>query len=204
MEFAAFYGIYDDLICDAIIENALRKEERDFNQTIVYGKDTEVGSLLAELKAYPLMAERRLVVLKEAQDLKQVDELENYFEQVNPTTVFVFCHKYKNVDSRKSVFKKAAKAGLIFKSEKVKDYNLNFWIQTQVKASGYGITEKASALLCEFLGTDLQKIMNELEKLYLLVEKGTTINDIHIEENIGISKDYNFFELVHNFLQVCS
>lgn len=186
---------YIDLICDAIIENALREEERDFNQSIVYGRDTDVSVLLSELKAYPLMAEHRLVVLKEAQDLKQVEELESYFEQVNPTTVFVLCHKYKNVDSRKAVFKKAAKAGIIFKSEKVKDYNLNSWIQAQVKSSGYGITEKASALLCEFLGTDLQKIMNELDKLYLLVEKGTTINDIHIEENIGISKDYNFFEL---------
>ncbi len=186
---------YIDLICDAIVENALREEEKDFNQSIIYGRDADPGNLIAELKAYPMMAERRLVVLKEAQDMKGIEDLEPYFENVTPTTVFVICHKYKNVDSRKNVFKKAAKSGVTYKSAKIPDYKLADWIITQVRASGYGITEKAAVLLTEFLGNDLARITNELDKLYLLVEKGTTINDIHIEENIGISKDYNFFEL---------
>ncbi len=186
---------YIDLICDAIVENALREEERDFNQSILYGRDVDAGTLIAELKAYPMMAERRLVVLKEAQDMKGIEDLEVYFEQPTSSTVFVICHKYKNVDSRKTVFKKAAKVGVVFKSQKIQDYKLGDWIMTNVRASGYGITEKAAMLLTEFLGNDLAKITNELDKLYLLVEKGTTINDVHIEENIGISKDYNFFEL---------
>lgn len=186
---------YIDLICDAIVANALREEERDFNQSILYGRDIDAGSLIAELKAYPMMAERRLVVLREAQDMKGIEDLEPYFDNVTSSTVFVICHKYKNVDSRKNVFKKAAKAGTTYKSVKIPDYKLADWIIMQVRASGYGITEKAAVLLTEFLGNDLARITNELDKLYLLVEKGTTINDVHIEENIGISKDYNFFEL---------
>ncbi|TNE98817.1 MAG: DNA polymerase III subunit delta, partial [Bacteroidetes bacterium] len=152
---------YIDLICDAIVENALREEERDFNQSILYGRDVDAGTLIAELKAYPMMAERRLVVLKEAQDMKGIEDLEVYFEQPTSSTVFVICHKYKNVDSRKTVFKKAAQVGVVFKSQKIQDYKLGDWIMTNVRASGYGITEKAAMLLTEFLGNDLAKITNE-------------------------------------------
>jgi DNA polymerase-3 subunit delta len=188
-------ALYIDLICDAIIEAALQEHERDFNQTIVYGRDADPGSLMAELRSYPLMAERRLVVLKEAQDMKSIVDLEPYFDNPTDTTIFVICHKYGTVDSRKTVFKKVAKVALVFKSEKVQEYKLADWIMRQVKADGYGITEKAGILLADSLGNDLSRIVNELRKLYILVEKGTTLNDIHIEENIGISKDYNFFEL---------
>jgi DNA polymerase-3 subunit delta len=106
-------------------------------------------------------------------------------------------YKYKTYDTRKKLVKAAAQNGLVFKSDKVADYKLNDWITQFAKESGYGITPKASMLLTEFLGNDLSKISNELEKLEILVEKGTTINEIHIEENIGISKDYNVFELVN-------
>lgn len=187
---------YIDLIADAIEDKALEEHERDFNQSILYGKDTDVLSLISELKAYPMMAERRLVILREAQDLKDKDGLlEAYFENPTETTVFVFCHKHKKFDSRKKAIKQAAKNGIVYLSEKVRDYKINEWITEQVKEKGYSISSKAANLLGEFLGTDLSRINNELDKLAILLEAGTTISDVHIEENIGISKDYNMFEL---------
>ena len=186
-----------DAITDAIIKNALEEHERDFNQTILYGKDSDALSIISDAKSYPMMAERRLVVLKEAQDFKDIEDLLPYFEAPNAQTIFVINYKYKTYDTRKKGVKAAAKHGLVFKSEKVPEYKLVEWISAFVKKSGYGITPKASMLIAEFLGSDISKISNELEKLHLLVEKGTTINEIHIEENIGISKDYNVFELTN-------
>lgn len=188
---------YIDQITNAIVENALEEHERDFNQTILYGKDAEPLSLMAEAKGYPMMAERRLVILKEAQDFRGIEDLTSYFESPSDQTILVINYKYKKYDTRKKSIKAAAKNGLVFKSDKVKDYKLADWISGHVKSMGYGITPKATMLLAEFLGSDLSKIVNELDKLDILVEKGTTINEIHIEENIGISKDYNVFELVN-------
>jgi DNA polymerase-3 subunit delta len=186
-----------DEITEAIIENAMEPHERDFNQVVLYGKDAEPLSLISELKGYPMMGARKLVVLREAQDFKAMDDLTAYFEAPSDTTVFVVNYKYKTYDSRKTLMKSAAKNGLVFKSDKIKDYLLGDWIQTYIKSMGYGITSKASMLLVESLGNDLSRIVNEVEKLSILLEKGTTINDIHIEENIGVSKDYNVFELIN-------
>lgn len=186
-----------DLITNAIVENAMEEHERDFNQVILYGKEAEPLSLVSELKGYPMMGARKLVVLKEAQDFKQLDQLEDYMENPSDSTVFVIDYKYKTYDSRKKIVKSAAKNGLLFKSEKVKDYLLADWIQTHVKSSGYTISSKACMLLVESIGNDLSRMVNELEKLSIILEKGTAINDIHIEENIGISKDYNVFELTN-------
>jgi len=186
-----------DVLSNAITENTLEEHERDFNQTILYGKDTDVLSLISELKSYPMMSERRLVVLKEAQDFKDFDALESYTESPLDTTIFVVCHKYKAFDARKKTLKNVTKNGLVFKSEKIREYQLSEWIQTYVKSVGYDITSKAGMLLAEFLGNDLGRIVNEIDKLSILVEKGTKINEIHIEENIGISKDYNIYELTN-------
>ncbi|MEY4658288.1 MAG: polymerase subunit delta, partial [Bacteroidota bacterium] len=186
-----------DAICDALIEHALEDHERDFNQTILYGKDAEVLSLISELKAYPMMSERRLVVLKEAQSFKNLDDLEAYADQPSESTIFVVCHKYKTFDARKKVLKSFAKNGLVFKSDKVREYHLADWISNHVKTIGYSINSKASMLLAEFLGTDLGRIVKELEKLAILLPPGTTIDETHIELNIGISKDYNVFEFVN-------
>ena len=186
-----------DLIADAIMDQALEEHERDFNQTILYGKDTELLSLISELKAYPMMSERRLVVLKEAQDFKNMDGLEQYAEHPSGMTIFVICHKYKTFDARKKILKSFAKNGTIFKSDKVREYQLADWILNYVKSTGYGINSKASMLLAEFLGTDLGRIVKELEKLAILLPTGTTIDETHIELNIGISKDYNVFEFVN-------
>lgn len=188
---------YIDQLSDAIIEHALEEYERDFNQMIVYGRDADVMSIINEAKGYPAMAERRLVVVREAQDLKDFYDLEKYLAQVNPTTVLVLCYKYKNIDGKRKFAKDAAKHGIVFKSDKVRDYLLNDWISTYVRSVGYQITPKAAALLGQFLGNDLSRIANELDKLAIVLEAGTNISDIHIEENIGISKDYNLFELTN-------
>lgn len=188
---------YIDLITDAILDNALEEHEKDFNQSIVYGKDSDVYAIIAEAKGYPMMAERRVVVVKEAQDLKGIEELESYFDKPSDQTVFVLNYKYKKFDTRKKVIKAALKNGIVFQSAKIPEYKLLDWITMFAKETGYGINPKAAMLLIEFLGNDLSKISNELKKLEILVEKGTTINEIHIEENIGISKDYNAFELVN-------
>lgn len=188
---------YIDMISKAITENALEEHERDFNQTILYGKDADVLTVISEAKGYPMMAERRLVVIREAQDLKGIDDLEAYCSQPNPSTVLVLAYKYKKFDSRKKLIKEISKNGVVFTSDKVKEYQLVDWITNYLKTTEFSITPKASILLADFLGNDLSKITNELDKLALLLQKGTTINEVHIEENIGISKDYNVFELTN-------
>jgi DNA polymerase-3 subunit delta len=186
-----------DVLTKAIQDNALEESERDFNQSILYGKDAEVLSLICELKSYPMMAERRLVILKEAQYFKAIEQLESYLENPANSTIFVICYKYKTFDALKKTLKNALKNGVVFKSEKVKEYQLAEWIQQYIKTTGYELTSKACMLLIESLGNDLGRIVKELEKLAVLIEKGTIINENHIEENIGISKDYNVFELTN-------
>lgn len=189
--------LFMDMITAAIIKHGLEEHERDFNQTIIYGKEADALSVISEAKGYPMMAQRRLVVLKEAQDFKGMEDLISYFEAPNDQTILVINHKYKTYDTRKKSMKAVAKNGLVFKSEKIKEYRLPDWIKEFVISRGYSISPKASMLLAEFLGNDLSRIVNEIDKLEILVEKGTTINEIHIEENIGISKDYNVFELIN-------
>lgn len=190
-------GYFIDEITNALLNNVLEEHEKDFNQVILYGKDADVLNIVSEVKGFPMMSEYKLVIIKEAQDLKDIDKLESYFEQPSPQTVFVLNYKYKTFDSRKKSAKAAAKNGVVFKSEKVKDYQLAEWINAYVRTQGYEISSKGANMLSEFLGNDLSRITNELKKLFILIEKGTTINDIHIEENIGISKDYNPFELTN-------
>jgi len=188
---------YIDSISDAIIDTLLEEHEKGFNQSILYGKSTDLLSLLNELKSFPMGSEKRLVVLKEAQDFKKIEELCTYFENPNPTTVFVLCYKYKKYDARKKSLKLCAKSGLVFYSQKVKEYQLNEWIQSYVSSQGYTLNSKATMLLNESLGNDLGRIVNEIEKLGIVIEKGTQITEEHIEENIGVSKDYNLFELTN-------
>lgn len=192
-------AFFIDEITNAILNNALEEHEKDFNQTVVYGKEADVLSLISDAKGYPMMAERKIVLIKEAQEIKDKDLelLESYFNQPAATTIFIINYKHKKFDTRKKIAKAAKKNGLFFNAEKVKDYHLEQWITNYVKGLGYGITPKASKLLSDFLGSNLSKIVNELNKLFILLEKGTSINDIHIEENIGLSKDYNTFELTN-------
>lgn len=190
-------SFYIDLIIDAAIKHTLDDSERDFNQTIIYGKDSDLNALLAQLKQFPMMAEKQLVIMKEAQDVKDWSPLENYFENPVDSTLFIIAHKHKKADSRKKYLKSIKKTGEIFESSRLYENQVDAWIQVYLKSKGFSINPKASLLLVDFLGTDLGRISKELDKLIIVLEKGTTISEIHIEENIGVSKDYNPFELAN-------
>lgn len=186
---------YIDKLSDYIEQNVLSEDEKGFNQTVMYGRDVTMDDVVATAKRYPMMAERQVVIVKEAQELaKSIDKLESYAENPMPTTVLVFCYKYKTLDKRKKVTKNLAKTGLVYESKKLYENQVGDWIKRILAGKKYGIEPKASAMLVEFLGTDLSRINNELEKLQIILPQGTTITPDHIEENIGFSKDYNVFE----------
>jgi DNA polymerase-3 subunit delta len=186
-----------DLISNALVKNVLQDHEKGFNQSILYGKSTDLNILINELKSFPMGSDKRLVVLKEAQDFKKLEALCPYFENPNPSTIFVICYKYKKYDSRKKSLNLIVKQGAVFLSEKIREYQLNEWIQRYVTGRGFSLNSKATMMLNEFLGNDLGRIVNEVEKLSIIYPKGTALNEKHIEENIGISKDYNLFELTN-------
>jgi len=187
---------YIDKISEFIEETVLTEEERGFNQMVLYGRDVEVVDVVSHTKRFPMMAEHQVVIVKEAQDLSRTfDKFEEYAKNPQPSTVLVLCYKYKSVDKRKAVYKAIKKTGVVFESKKLYDNQVPDWIKRVLSPKGYTITPKASQLLVEFLGTDLGRINNELEKLQIVLPKNTQITPEHIEENIGISKDYNNFEL---------
>ncbi|MGA8853675.1 MAG: DNA polymerase III subunit delta [Christiangramia sp.] len=187
---------YIDRISDFIAENVLSEEEQGFNQMVIYGRDTSIDDIVSNAKRYPMMAERQVVIVKEAQDLSRtIDKLVDYAENPQPTTVLVLCYKYKKLDKRKKLHKVISKSGVIFEGKRLYENQVGDWIVKTLKSRGYNISPKAAQMLVEFLGTDLGKIDNELQKLQLICPEGTTISPEIIEENIGISKDFNNFEL---------
>lgn len=187
---------YIDKLADYIEKNVLAEEEKGFNQTVLYGRDVSMEDIIGSAKRYPMMADRQVVIVKEAQELtRTIDKLESYAGNPMPSTVLVFCYKYKTLDKRKKVTKLLEKNGLVYESKKLYDNQVGQWINRVLQGKGYAIEPKANAMLVEFLGTDLSKINNELEKMQIILPKGSTITPKHIEENIGFSKDFNVFEL---------
>ncbi len=187
---------YIDKLSDYIEQNILSEEEKGFNQTVLYGRDVTIEDIVGTAKRYPMMADRQVVIVKEAQDLtKTIDKLEHYAENPMPSTVLVFCYKYKVLDKRKKLVKLLSKNGLVYESKKLYENQVGQWITRVLQGKGYGIEPKANAMLVEFLGNDLSKINNELEKLQIILPKGSAISPKNIEENIGFSKDFNVFEL---------
>lgn len=187
---------YIDKISDFIEDQVLAEEEKGFNQMVLYGRDVTIEDIVGNAKRFPMMADKQVVIVKEAQDLSRtIDKLADYAKNPQPSTVLVICYKYKNVDKRKAVYKAIKKSGVVFESKRLYDNQIPDWIRRTLSGKGYSIVPKASQMLLEFLGTDLAKINNELEKLQIILPKGTEITPLHIEVNIGISKDYNNFEL---------
>lgn len=187
---------YIDKLSDYIEQNILTEEEKGFNQTVLYGRDVTVEDIISLAKRYPMMAERQVIIVKEAQDLiRTIDKLESYAENPMTTTVLVVCYKYKTLDKRKKVTKLLARSGVVYESKKLYENQVAEWIKRVLSGKKYAIEPKAVAMLVEFLGTDLSKINNELEKLQIILPKGATITAKDIEENIGFSKDFNVFEL---------
>ena len=189
---------YIDLISDALEAHVLSEAEKGFNQTIFYGKDADPMSVLNAAKRYPMMSDYQLILVKEAQELKldkAGDQFLAYCEQPLASTVLVLCHKYGKFDKRKKVYKTIEKKGLVFESASIYDNKVPGWIEDYVKSKNYHINPKASALLAEYLGNDLSKVSNELDKLMLNVPQGQEIGTKEVQDNIGISKEYNVFEL---------
>jgi len=188
---------YIDKISDFIENNVLDEAEKGFNQMVLYGRDVSIDDIVSNAKRYPMMAERQVVIVKEAQDLSRtIEKLVKYAENPQPSTVLVLNYKYKKLDKRKALYKAINKhGGQVFESKKLYENQVPDWIRRVLKGQGYDISPKAAQMLVEFLGTDLGKVNNELNKLKIVLPKGTQITPEHIEENIGISKDFNNFEL---------
>lgn len=189
-----------DLISDYIQDNVLSEDEKAFNLTVLYGKDVDISAIVGAAKRFPMMADYQVVIIKEAQDLKLSGEdnsnrLIHYLEHPQPSTLLVFCHKHGKLDKRTALYKAISKNAVVLESSKLYDDKIPEWINAYVRDSGYSLSPKASLLLAESLGNDLSKIVNETGKLFINLPKGSTINEDYIEQNIGISKDYNVFEL---------
>jgi len=184
-----------DKITDFIAKNVLDEAEQAFNQTIMYGKDSKIEDVINAAKRFPMMANHQVIIVKEAQDLKQIEKLQFYAEQPLNSTILVINYKKKAFDKRKKVYKALKKTGVIFESKRLYENQVGSWISTYLKNKKYAISPVSSKLLTDFLGTDLSKISNELDKLMITLPANSTITPEHIEKNIGISKDYNVFEL---------
>jgi len=187
---------YIDLISDLLEHKVLSEEEKSFNQTILYGKDTTAEEIISVCKRFPMMSKFQLVIIKEAQDLSsKIDGLINYLLNPMHSTVLVINYKYKTLDKRKKIYKAIQKFGLILNSKKPYENQVSTWILNKLKEDNYTIDLKANQMLVEFLGGDLKMINNQLNKLKLLKPENNYIDPKLIEKNIGISKDFNIFEL---------
>jgi len=187
---------YIDVISDYIESYVLQEEEKGFNQMVLYGKEVSIQDIVSNSKRYPMMAERQVIIVKEAQNLtKTIEQLVEYAKNPQPTTVLVFNYKYKTLDKRKTLYKALSKTAVVFESKKIYEDKIPNWIQSFLKSKQISITPKAALMLTEFLGTDLSKIANELNKLEIVLGAKKEITPELIEENIGISKDFNNFEL---------
>lgn len=185
-----------DRLAEFIGDNILREDEKAFNQLILYGKEVSIDEVVGAAKRYPMMSERQVVIVKEAQHLsRSIEDLTAYAENPQLSTVLVICFKYKKLDKRKKLHKALRQHALVFESRKLYENQVSEWIRSLLKGKGYNISHKAALLLVEYLGTDLSRISNELEKLQLVLSEGSEIGPNDIEEHIGISKDYNNFEL---------
>ena len=188
---------YPDMVSDFIMKNVLSEEEKSFNQSVFYGKDTNSEELINAARRYPMMSSHQVIILKEAQHMRDIDNLEIYARNPLKSTILVINYKYSSFDKRKKLYKAVREGnGIIFESPKLYESQISGWITSWLKSRNCAIDPAAGVLLVEYLGNDLGKIANELEKLILsLPENDKRITPLSIERNIGISKDYNTFEL---------
>lgn len=187
---------YIDLIADYIADNAIEEEQRDFNQVVVYGLDTTPSQVMDAAHAAPMMAEFQVVIVREAQLLKGIEHLEKYIRNPIPSTILVVCYKKEPPKAKKGWVAEAEKNGVFFESKKMRDYQLPSFITGYLKKKGCEIEQKACLMISEFIGADLGRIVSELDKLFLTLPAGETrIVPEYVEKQIGISKDYNVYEL---------
>jgi DNA polymerase-3 subunit delta len=187
---------YIDLISDYIQNNILDDSQKEFDLSVLYGKDVDISSVINAAKRFPMMSPYQILIIKEAQNIKDIDKLEFYLKNYSPSTILVICYKYGTVDGRRKWVTDLKKIGVVYDSKKLRDYEIAAWITKCAKEKSLVIDEKAVVMLADFLGTDLSKIANELEKLSIIMPAGNNrITPDIIEKNIGISKDFNVFEL---------
>ena len=187
---------YIDRISEYIAQTVLNENEKEFNQTIVYGADTDIATVINAAKRYPMMSKYQVVIVKEAQNIKNIEELAYYLQKPLDSTILVLCHKHGTLDRRKKLAAEIEKVGVLFESKKIKDAQLPGFISSYLKRRSVEIEPKASEMMAEFVGADLSRMAGELEKLIItLPREQKRITPEQIERNIGISKDYNNFEL---------
>ena len=187
---------YIDRISEYIAQTVLNENEKELNQTILYGADTDIATIINAAKRYPMMSKYQVVIVKEAQGVKNIDELSYYLQKPLESTILVLCHKHGVLDRRKKLAAEIEKVGVLFESKKIKDAQLTGFITSYLKRKSIEIEPKASEMMAEFVGTDLSRMAGELEKLIITLPKGQKrITPEQIEQNIGISKDYNNYEL---------
>lgn len=192
---------YIDLLSNYMQENILSEMEREFNLTVLYGKDADMPTIINAAKRFPMMAPYQLIIVKEAQHVKNYELLLHYLQHIQSSTILVFCYKYGTIDKRLKIVGEIDKVGVVFTSNALRDYQVTPWIKDYVRTKNLSIDEKAAALLAEFLGTDLGRIVSEVDKLIITKPANSNvITDELIEKNIGISKDYNNFELQNALL----
>ena len=184
-----------DKISDFIAENVLTDAEKGFNQSVLYGKDLEPNTIISNARRFPMMANYQVIIVREAQNIKKIEELETYVRNPLNSTILVINYKYKTLDKRKTFPKLLDQKGVLFESKKIYDNQLPTWISTYLKNQQYTILPQAAAMISEFLGADLSKVANELDKLIISLPVGTQITPDHVEKNIGISKEFNVYEL---------
>jgi len=192
---------YIDTIADYIEAHALQEHEKGFNQVVLYGKDVDVSTVLLQAKRFPMMAERSVVIVKEAQSIQDIEkeegmrQLEAYLQNPLPSTVLVFCYKHKSLDGRKALAKAVGKHAVLLTTKKLYDNQVPAWVNSYLKQKGVKATPQAVVLLSEFIGSDLSRLANEIDKLLINLKAGATLDERIVQENVGISKEYNIFEL---------
>lgn len=189
-------GYFIDKLSDQLAGSILTEAERAFNQIVAYGKDSDVGDIINFCKQMPMMGNYQVVIVKEAQQLRRLEQMTLYTQAPSSSTVLVLCHKEKNVDKRSALYRHISSKGVVFESARPRDYEIGGWLQDFIRSKGLSIDLHALGMMTEHLGVDISKISNEIDKLMTSLPEGTkTITADHIEENIGISKDFNNFEL---------
>lgn len=186
---------YIDEISNHIAANVLTEDEKEFNQTVVYGKDTDIESVVSYAKRFPMMANYQVVIVKEAQNLDKIETLQSYIENPLNSTILVICYKYGTIDKRKQFAKAIQKKSVLFESKSLYPNQIPDWVNAYVRGQGYKINPHATQLLADNIGNDLSRIVNEVKKLIINLPNTDEISVDDIERNIGISKEFNVFEL---------
>ena len=185
-----------DALCAQLSSSILTPAEQSFNQITVYGKDSDAGQVVNLCRQMPMMGSHEVIILKEAQQLRQIEKLTHYTSKPQPSTILIICHKEKSLDKRSALYKQCQKEGVVFESVRPRDYEIGPWLTQFIQSKGISIVPKAVQMLTDHLGCDVAKLSSEIDKLMLALPVGTkSITDQHIEQNVGISKEFNNFEL---------